>query len=619
MRREGADNVIKTGISRKAWLAGLLWSIFAVVTAFGMRGCRLMPDGTFFSHVRYAIAYGGLRGKALTLLMICGIVLFSFSCWSCLLANAPRFRPSGILLAAFFALNTMCYLSSSGELRNLWQLPQCGKVESLLYWLQLTVGYYLMIFGLATWLNRKAAVQPKSGSGSNKWLYALVILAGWGPVLLLRFPGYLLWDSARQILQFQGKILCEASHPLFLTVVFGSLFTLGQRLAGDFGGLAACSLFQTGLMLFAFSVLCGEVSERCGKKKAGFLCAAFFALTPVWTTLAPSIIKDSVHAPLFLLFVIVYGRVLRTQKADRRELVYLGVLALLCALTRKGAVWLVVLSMGGLAAYKASVRKVMVCCCAGLLALDVLIAQVLCPLLNIEKPKQQENYSLLYPIVGYYCRNHSQELTQQEQEIIGAVLDYQAVCTDYSPTYVDPIKNTFHAENQSQVRAFLGLTGKLILRHPLTCIQAVVYSKNGYFTPFTTGVQMAYYYQDSAQAYAPLEGTEFPFLVESSRRISWENRIAERVDRFPWKQLTGSGIYIWALLVLFVSGLWGQKRQKLMELLPVLILTAGLLLTHVNGAVRYACPVMFAVPYLLATYRVPAPETDTLHDSQGNI
>ena len=267
--------MIKTGISKKAWLAGMLWSIFAAVTAFGMRGCRLIPDGTFFAHVRYAIAYGGLRGKALSLLMICGIILFSVSCWSCLLANAPRFRPSGILLAAFFALNTMCYISSSGELRNLWQLPQCGKVESLLYWFQLTVSYYLMIFGLATWLNCEAAVQPQSSSGSNKWLYALVILAGWGPVLLLRFPGYLLWDSARQILQFQGKILCEASHPLFLTVVFGSLFTLGQRLAGDFGGLAACSLLQTGLMLFALSVLCGEVSERRGKKRAGFLCAVF--------------------------------------------------------------------------------------------------------------------------------------------------------------------------------------------------------------------------------------------------------------------------------------------------------------------------------------------------------
>ena len=121
---------------------------------------------------------------------------------------------------------------------------------------------------------------------------------------------------------------------------------------------------------------------------------------------------------------------------------------------------------------------------------------------------------------------------------------------------------------------------------------------------------MAYYYQDSTQAYAPLEGNDFPFLVESSRRIGLENRIAERVNQFPWKQLTGSGTYTWVLLVLFISGLWGRKGQKLMELLPVLILTAGLLLTHVNGAVRYACPVMFAAPYLLATYRIPVLKTD---------
>ena len=263
-----------------------------------------------------------------------------------------------------------------------------------------------------------------------------------------------------------------------------------------------------------------------------------------------------------------------------------------------------------MAAYKQGPRKVLLGCCAGLLTVEVLISQVLCPMLNIEKPKQQENYSLLYPIVGYYCRNYGQELTQQEKDILGDVLDYDAVSTAYSPTYVDPIKNTFHAENNAQVRAFLGLTGKFILRHPLTCLQAIVYSKNAYFTPFVTGVQLAYNYQDSPEAYEPLEGSEFPFLVENSRRISWENRIANQTEKFPWKLLTGSGIYTWTLLVLFVSALWKKDRQKRMELLPGLLLTAGLLLTHVNGAVRYACPVMFIVPYLLATYRAGIEVTD---------
>ena len=596
-------------IPQKAWLPAALWAFFAAVTTLGMRGCRLMEDGSFFQHIRYALAYGGLRGKAVCLLMLGASALFSIVCWSSLLNHTPRVRPTGILLAAFFTLNTMTYLSSTGELGNLWQLPQGGKVESLLYWLQLTGNYYLMIFGASTWLNRPDPAGEKTIRCPG-WPYALVIFAFWAPVLLLRFPGYLLWDSARQVLQFQGKILCEASHPLFLTVVFGSLFTLGQRLAGDAGGLAACMLLQTGLMLFALSVLCKEAAERRGRKAVGYACAAFFALTPVWTTLAPSIIKDSVHAPLFLLFVIVYGRIARTERAEKRDLGYLCVLAFLCALTRKGGVWLITLSLLGLAAHKQGPRKVLLGYCAGLLTVEVLISQVLCPMLNIEKPKQQENYSLLYPIVGYYCRNYRQELTRQEKDILGDVLDYNAVCTAYSPTYVDPIKNTFHAENNDQVRAFLGLTGKFILRHPLTCLQAIVYSKNAYFTPFVTGVQLAYNYQDSPEAYEPLEGSEFPFLVENSRRISWENRIANQTEKFPWKLLTGSGIYTWTLLVLFVSALWKKDRRKRMELLPGLLLTAGLLLTHVNGAVRYACPVMLIVPYLLATYRASVEETD---------
>lgn len=595
----------RISIPKKAWLPGLLWGLFAAVTALGLRGCRLSAEGSLLQHLRYALAYGGLRGKAVCLVLVGCAVLFSLIGWSCLLTHRPGFRPAGILLALLFALNTMCFVSSTGELGSLWKLPQGDGLSSAVYWLGLTGSYYLMIFSASVWLNR-ADTGGKADLRVRAWPFALVIFAAWLPTLVLRFPGYLLWDSARQILQFQGKIMWEASHPLFLTVVFGSLFTLGQRLAGDAGGLAFCGLLQTGLMLLAMTVLCAEAARRRGRKWVGYVCALFFGLTPVWTTLAPSIIKDSVHAPLFLLFVIYYGRVLRAQTGKKRETVLLCILALLCALTRKGGTWLMLLSLLGLAIYKKGLRKCLLGCCAGLLAVEVLLSQVLCPLLNIEKPKQQENYSLLYPIVGYYCKNYSQELTEQEKKILSDVLDYEAVCTAYSPTYVDPIKNTFHAENEAQVMAFLGLTGRFLLRHPLTCLQAVVYSKNAYFTPFTTGVQLAYYYQDSPEAYAPLEGSEFPFLVETGRRIGWENRIADWTGKFPWSLFTGAGIYTWALLVLFVSALWKKDRKKRMELLPVLLLTAGLLLTHVNGAVRYACPVMMSVPYLLATFRTPA-------------
>lgn len=358
----------RISIPKKAWLPGLLWGLFAAVTALGLRGCRLSAEGSLLQHLRYALAYGGLRGKAVCLVLVGCAVLFSLIGWSCLLTHRPGFRPAGILLALLFALNTMCFVSSTGELGSLWKLPQGDGLSSAAYWLRLTGSYYLMIFSASVWLNR-ADTGGKADLRVRAWPFALVIFAAWLPTLVLRFPGYLLWDSARQILQFQGKIMWEASHPLFLTVVFGSLFTLGQRLAGDAGGLAFCGLLQTGLMLLAMTVLCAEAARRRGRKWVGYVCALFFGLTPVWTTLAPSIIKDSVHAPLFLLFVIYYGRVLRAQTGKKRETVLLCILALLCALTRKGGTWLMLLSLLGLAIYKKGLRKCLLgclrwrCCC----------------------------------------------------------------------------------------------------------------------------------------------------------------------------------------------------------------------------------------------------------------
>ena len=59
----------RISIPKKAWLPGLLWGLFAAVTALGLRGCRLSAEGSLLQHLRYALAYGGLRGKAVCLVL----------------------------------------------------------------------------------------------------------------------------------------------------------------------------------------------------------------------------------------------------------------------------------------------------------------------------------------------------------------------------------------------------------------------------------------------------------------------------------------------------------------------------------------------------------------------
>ena len=67
----------RISIPKKAWLPGLLWGLFAAVTALGLRGCRLSAEGSLLQHLRYALAYGGLRGKAVCLVLVGCAVLFS--------------------------------------------------------------------------------------------------------------------------------------------------------------------------------------------------------------------------------------------------------------------------------------------------------------------------------------------------------------------------------------------------------------------------------------------------------------------------------------------------------------------------------------------------------------
>ena len=70
-------------------------------------------------------------------------------------------------------------------------------------------------------------------------------------------------------------------------------------------------------------------------------------------------------------------------------------------------------------------------------------------------------------------------------------------------------------------------------------------------------------------------------------------------DTFPLKELISPGTYTWLTLLLLAAA-WKQKnRQRLVELLPLVLLTAGLLLTHLNGAARYASPLYYCVPVVI--------------------
>ena len=171
--------------------------------------------------------------------------------------------------------------------------------------------------------------------------------------------------------------------------------------------------------------------------------------------------------------------------------------------------------------------------------------------------------------------------------------------TQYDPKIVDAIKATYHADTPMQVQRYLLLHGKLALKHPLTMLEAVVYSRNWYFCPFAWDVEKTIGEVLIGFDHVEPQLSGFSRWLESDARRAAESKLWDFEHSYPVRIFVVSGIYNWLGLLLGLAAWYAGSREKKQMALPVLLAIAGLLLTHINGAVRYAGPVVYSAPVLL--------------------
>lgn len=567
---------------------GALVLLAAFLPAFALS--KGAPEGLgLWGHLRFGISYGLSNPRtSLPFGLLClglGALVGWLGYKKAVLPRLPE-----VLLAAFFSENILIGLTQDRRIFRLVALPGLDGAENVLLWAGLLLAVSSLVHVAVQWLTAPLAPKDRGFpfSRKRKWLWAAVTLLCWVPVILLRAPGGLMFDTNTQIRSFQGTEIMNASHPLLTTFFYGGLYTLGQKLCCDDFGIVLCVLPQAALTLYAVAMLAEEVTVCRQDTRPGLGVSLFFGLVSVFPMFVMKGLRDSLFGPLYLLFALYYRRLL--LKENKRDLVWLLVLGFLCAATRKGAIYLVILSLLALLLYRRPLRKMLSTAALGLLAVHWAVILVLCPALNIMPPAEFENYSPFYYITGYYCQHYAQELTEEEVAVISDVLDYDAVLHKFNPDQNNDIKYTFHAESPQQVRRYLALNFKFFLRHPLTVLEAMVYSRCDYFLPL---------YSRSEN----IMGKTDPAWLDGPTLEHWDTALWDLNMCSPLRALNFSGLYNWLCLLLTVAALESKQGIKKMLCLPTLMMTLGLLTTHTNGAVRYALPVLYCVPMLLLLFR----------------
>lgn len=240
---------------------------------------------------------------------------------------------------------------------------------------------------------------------------------------------------------------------------------------------------------------------------------------------------------------------------------------------------------------------------------------------------EAEEYSLPLQQVARVAASQPESLTPAERDAFSGVLDLTAARERYhqefgilspenhnaepSPDFTlliqreyngelsDPIKDLWNEQaTPEQKSAFFRTWLAMLPKHLGTYFSATFHNNYGYLTPgYVSVVKPTLLIGKQGHTTDLDEG--FAFSINAGA-----NALASAMDALVqqplFRLILAPGIYGWITLFALVTLLGSKKKSLLLVAFPALFALMGCLLSAVNGYFRYAMPLYFCAPVLLA-------------------
>lgn len=438
--------------------------------------------------------------------------------------------------------------------------------------------------------------------GMTTLSYTLLLLLCWLPYLLILWPGTVSNDSITQLAEALGRRALSNGNPVFQTGLIWLAVQLGQTLMGSAdAAVALYTLTQGVLMAWLMGYTLNRIRRAHTPAWLAWLAAAFFALCPVFPTFAFCMGKDTNFAMAVLWLMLMVWRVLESRWPPLRTLVGLILSSVLCVLLRNAGIGIAMATLGLLLVWALTVRTRQWRAPLAALAVTAAVAMVLhlsvLPALGAQPTPETENWSLPLQQVARVVAN--EEATPEERAAIDEAMPVDEIKAAYKGELSDPVKALWReSTTDAQRNAFFATWLRLGFKHPATYLSATFHNTYGYLLPGYVNTSKPTLLMGMEGRTTAIDGA-FDFTVNpwaNSMRVTLKTLYAFA----PFRLLTSPGLFAWVLLMAIVGALHCRQRRYVVAMLPALIVLAGCLLSAVNGYVRYALPLYFAAPVLLA-------------------
>ena len=440
------------------------------------------------------------------------------------------------------------------------------------------------------------------------WGPFLVILLFWAPYILAKFPGAAMPETLAEMRQFYWNDI-NNYYPPFHTVTMSLIMQLGNLIHSYTLGFFLNLVLQLALLLSAFSY--GFVLMKRWKTPymIRYVSLAIICIVQFFPMESTIVEKDVPYTACVIFLVLLLYELVRTIRADEvyswKKMVGMVLVCMGVACNRNEGFYLILVSGIAVAVYvfrllwnghRTNCIRIMTAVLLPLL-LFAGYQKVLLPACGVTDNGPKEALSIPFQQTARYVRDYGDEVTEEEAEIIGQVLDYENLAELYDPITSDPVKYTYHAEATGDLLDYFGVWFRQLLKHPGSAVEATMNNAYGWF-----------YQEGYAHNYLmtpTIDGQEIRWEIVQPEKLAGVRQVMERVakllSRVPvvnWFE--NAGFVSW--MTILAAAVWiGSGRKKyLLSALPLLVaLLVCVASPTFNYQVRYIMPVMFCVPYLL--------------------
>lgn len=448
------------------------------------------------------------------------------------------------------------------------------------------------------------------------WKIMGVILLCWLPFYLLNFPGVVISDSCDQIAQGMNLVYSN-HHPVVQTWIIQGIFFVGRLVFGSTNACVALYCCIQMVVLAAIYAWCVSIFYEKGMHKLFCRIAViYFALMPYNIMCSFNMWKDTLFSAFFLLWTVILWKYLEKQS---RVSIGEGVLCLLsglgiCLFRNNGFyAFLVCLPFATVLLWKHARQIVGVLWLT--LALTLLVKGPIFQMYEVESPDMIESLSIPTQQIARVITSGG-ELTEEQRNLLGQVIDIDQIPEHYDSRISDPIKILVREKgNQAYLEehkgAFLRLWLSLGKKYPSQYLRAYIDQTEGYWNP---DIQRWQYTEGICETQIDIH--TIPLLRGPVADLLWRYvgnwYTAVPIIGYLWS----IGGMVWTSMIAAGVCVLKNRRKELLVFLPMLALWGTLMAaTPVFAEFRYIYGIYLCLPCYIAAAFGKQSEDGALHEN----